>query len=138
MLAGFFCGNLTFFKKAAYDGDVNSLPSSDRQRAEKAVLEIIIDELKSGQMTVGDARQIARLMLEEAPKIDTNQRILELFSRLAQTHQAFKKLYIHEKSDSIKRRELAAWQEALELINQGKIDEAQTLVSQVMKEAKVG
>lgn len=129
---------MTFLKKAAYDGDVNSLASSDRQRAEKVVLEIIIDELKSGQMTVSQAQQIARLMLEEAPKVDTNQRILELFSRLAQTHQAFKKLYIQEKSDSIKRRELAAWQEALKLIDQGKIDEAQTLVSQVMKEAKVG
>ena len=112
---------------------------TDKEKIEKAVLDIIIDDLRAGRMTVEAAKEIARLTLEEVPLIDSNEKILNLFSRLTSTHKSFEELYIKEKSDSIKRKEVFVWQTALELIHQGKLDEAQELVNKavVMEEPKV-
>jgi len=115
--------------------------ATDKEKIEKAVLDIIISDLRSGRMTVEEAREIARLTLEQIHQIDSDEKVLNLFSLLSRSHKSFEELYVRQKSDSIKRKEVFVWQTALELIHQGKFDAAQELVNKVVEivgEPKVG
>src|SRR4030042_6984829 len=109
---------------------------SAKARIEKDVVEVIIDGLNSGELTVDAARQAAREVLATLTKIDKHeQSIAQFYKDLAQKYPVFNLLYTRIKSEIVKSKELSAHRQALAAIDVGNIDEAQKIAKTAISQS---
>ena len=103
---------------------------SAKARIEKEVLEVIIDGLNSGELTVENAKQAAGEVLATLEKIDQHEEsVARFYKSLAQKYPIFNLLYTRIKSEIIKSKELSAHRQALAAIDAGNIEEAHKIAS---------
>ncbi len=109
---------------------------SFKGRIEKEVLEVIIDGLNSGDLTVESARQAAREVLAALEKIEKHEEsIAQFYKNLAQKYPIFNLLYTRIKSEIVKSKELSAHRQALAAIDAGNIDEAHKIASTAINQS---
>ena len=109
---------------------------SDKARIEKEVLEVIIDGLNSGELTVESARQAAKEVLATLEKIDKHEEsIAQFYKNLAQKYPVFNLLYTRINAEIVKSKELSAHRQALAAIDAGKIEEAHKIASMAINQS---
>lgn len=98
---------------------------SVKARIEKEVLEVIIDGLNSGDLTVESARQAAKEVLATLEKIDKHEEsIAAFYKNLAKKYPVFNLLYTRINAEIVKSKELSAHRQALVALDAGNIDQA--------------
>ena len=98
---------------------------SAKSRVEKEVVDVIIDGLNSGDMTVEQAQQAARDTLTTVEKIEEHEdSIVNFYKNLSDKYPVFKILYTKVKSEIIKSREISQYRQALTAIDAGNFDNA--------------
>lgn len=115
----------------------NSDALSAKGRVEKEVLELLIDGLNSGELTVDKAREAARETLTTLEKLDSHEETLaEFYKNLSDKYPIFAELYDRVKSDVVKAKEFSAYRQALSAIHGGEIDKAHAIAqSAIVKTA---
>lgn len=109
---------------------------SAKARIEKEVLEVIIDGLNSGDLTVESARLAAKEVLATLEKIDKHEEsIAEFYKNLAQKYPVFNLLYTRINAEILKSKELSAHRQALAAIDAGNIDEAHKIASMAINQS---
>jgi len=107
-----------------------------KTRIEKEVLEVIIDGLNSGELTVESARQAAKDVLATLEKIEKHEgSIAEFYKNLAQKYPVFSLLYTRINAEILKSKELSAHRRALAAIDAGNIDEAHKIASMAINQS---
>src|SRR3972149_8580806 len=107
-----------------------------KRRIEKEVLEVIIDGLNSGDLTVESARQVAKEVLATLEKIDKHEEsIAQFYKSLAQKYPVFNFLYTRINAEIVKSKELSAHRQALAAIDAGNIDEAHKIASMAINKS---
>lgn len=107
-----------------------------KTRIEKEVLEVIIDGLNSGELTVESARQAAKEILATLEKIEKHEEsIAEFYKNLAQKYPVFNLLYTRFNAEIVKSKELSAHRQALAAIDAGNIDEAHKIASTAINQS---
>ena len=107
-----------------------------KARIEKEVLEVIIDGLNSGDLTVESARQAAKEILATLEKIDKHEEsIAQFYKNLAQKYPVFNLLYTRINAEIVKSKELSAHRQALAAIDAGNIDEAHKIASMAINQS---
>jgi len=100
---------------------------SAKARIEKEVLEVIIDGLNSGDLTVESARQAAKEVLATLEKIDKHEESIAQFYKNL--------LYTRINAEIVKSKELSAHRQALAAIDAGNIDEAHKIASMAINQS---
>lgn len=109
---------------------------SAKARIEKEVLEVIIDGLNSGDLTVESARQAAKEVLATLAKIDKHEEsIAAFYKNLAEKYPVFNLLYTRINAEILKSKELSAHRQALAAIDAGKIDEAHKIAQSAISQS---
>ena len=109
---------------------------SVKARIEKEVLEVIIDGLNSGELTVENARQAAKEVLATLEKIDKHEEsIAQFYKNLAQKYPVFNLLYTRINAEIVKSKELSAHRQALAAIDAGNIDEAHKIAQMAINQS---
>src|SRR4030042_6365756 len=109
---------------------------SAKARIEKDVVEVIIDGLNSGDLTVESAKQAAKEVLATLEKIEKHEEsIAEFYKNLAQKYPVFNLLYTRVKSEIVKSKELSAHRQALAAIDVGNIDEAHKIAKTAISQS---
>ena len=109
---------------------------SAKARIEKEVLEVIIDGLNSGDLTVESARQAAKEVLATLEKIDKHEEsIAQFYKNLAQKYPVFNLLYTRINAEIVKSKELSAHRQALAAIDAGNIDEAHKIAQMAINQS---
>ena len=109
---------------------------SVKARIEKEVLEVIIDGLNSGELTVENARQAAKEVLATLEKIDKHEEsIAQFYKSLAEKYPVFNLLYTRINAEIVKAEELAAHRQALAAIDAGNIDEAHKIAQMAINQS---
>lgn len=104
-----------------------------REKVEREVLNEIIDGLNTGSIPLEKAREIAKETLAEISKIEKHEEsILNFYQKLSKMHPAFNVLYSRVKGEIIMNREVSEYRKALTAIDEGKIDEANTIVNSAL------
>ncbi|KKR49379.1 MAG: hypothetical protein UX79_C0031G0008 [candidate division WWE3 bacterium GW2011_GWB1_47_11] len=107
-----------------------------KTRIEKEVLEVIIDGLNSGELTVESARQAAKEVLATLEKIDKHEEsIAQFYKNLAQKYPVFNLLYTRINAEIVKSKELSAHRQALAAIDAGNIDEAHKIAQMAINQS---
>ncbi|OGD84970.1 hypothetical protein A2165_04580 [Candidatus Curtissbacteria bacterium RBG_13_40_7] len=116
---------------AIRNSSVNTgLAISAKKRVEKQVLEVIIDGLNSGELTVEKAQEAARDTLAIVEKIEeSEQSILNFYEDLSQKHPIFKLLYTQAKDQLTRSKEISAYNQALKAIDNGDVGIAHKIVT---------
>ena len=114
---------------------------SAKARVEKEIVNVIIDGLNSGEMTVEAARQAARDTLATVNKIEEHEdSILKFYKNLSEKYPVFEILYTRVKDEIIKSREISQYRQALSAIDAGDMsgahEIAKSAISQTAHEAK--
>jgi len=113
-------------KKMVQSASVGVL--SAKRRVEKEVLELLIDGLNSGELTVDKAREAARETLETLEKLDTHEETLaEFYKSLSEKYPIFAELYDRVKSDVVKAKEVSAYRQAIAAIHTGQMEKAHSI-----------
>ncbi|MEK7581452.1 MAG: hypothetical protein AAB512_04155 [Patescibacteria group bacterium] len=100
-------------------------PLSVKTQIEKDVLARILLGLHNFTMTVEAAREIARMTLATVDKIVKHEEtVVEFYRDLAKKHKSFEILYTKVKGEILRGQEITAYRDALNLVNEGKIEEA--------------
>lgn len=108
----------------------NAVALSAKGRVEKEVLELLIDGLNSGELTVDKAREAARETLATLEKLDTHEETLaEFYKNLSEKYPIFAELYDRVKSDVVKAKEFSAYRQAITAIHTGEIDKAHAIAN---------
>ena len=109
---------------------------SAKARIEKEVLEVIIDGLNSGDLTVESARQAAKEVLATLEKIDKHEEsIAQFYKNLAEKYPVFNLLYTRINAEIVKSKELSAHRQALAAIDAGNIDEAHKIAQMAINQS---
>ena len=109
---------------------------SVKARIEKEVLEVIIDGLNSGDLTVESARQAAKEVLATLEKIDKHEEsIAQFYKNLAEKYPVFNLLYTRINAEIVKSKELSAHRQALAAIDAGNIDEAHKIAQMAINQS---
>lgn len=109
---------------------------SFKTRIEKEVLEVIIDGLNSGDLTVESARQVAKEVLATLEKIEKHEEsIAEFYKNLAEKYPVFNLLYTRINAEIVKSKELSAHRQALAAIDAGNIDEAHKIAQMAINQS---
>jgi len=109
---------------------------SVKARIEKEVLEVIIDGLNSGELTVENARQAAKEVLATLEKIDKHEEsIAQFYKSLAEKYPVFNLLYTRINAEIVKAKELSAHRQALAAIDAGNIDEAHKIAQMAINQS---
>ena len=109
---------------------------SAKARVEKEIVNVIIDGLNSGEMTVEAARQAARDTLATVNKIEEHEdSILEFYKNLSEKYPVFEILYTKVKSEIIRSREMSDWRRALTAIDTGDINGAHAIVKSAISQS---
>lgn len=104
-----------------------------KKQVEKEVLDTIVDGLNSGQLTVENAREIARETLATLSKIDEHEEtVVDFYKNLAAKHAIFNFLYTRVRNDIAKSKEMSAHRMALVAIHEGRVDDAQKIATTAM------
>lgn len=110
--------------------------SSLKSRVEKEVLEVIIDGLNSGDLTVEKAQEVARETLATCDKIEKHEEsIAQFYKELASKYPVFNILYTKVKDEILKSKELTAYRAALNAIDTGNLDEAHRIASSTISQS---
>lgn len=121
-----FCSKRIYIE--VMDTNTVAHPSA-RRRASEEVLDQLIKGLESGEITVDQARTIAKETLATLAEIEKHEdKILEFYQKLASQHPAFKLLYTRLKSEILKAREIAEYKAALMAIENGNVAEANEIL----------
>lgn len=106
----------------------NASPLSAKGRVEKEVLELLIDGLNSGELTVDSAKAAARETLATLEKLDAHEETLaEFYKNLAEKYPIFAELYDKVNSEIVKTKEFSAYRQALSAIHNGELEKAHAI-----------
>lgn len=106
--------------------------SSARRRVAQEVSDQLLKGLRSGALTVEQARAIARETLATLAEIEKHEDlILSFYKKLADAYPIFKLLYTRIRGEILKARELAEYKTALMAIESGNVSEA----TEILKDA---
>ncbi|GEM_PF-3160565 len=106
----------------------NSDSLSAKGRVEKEVLELLIDGLNGGELTVETARAAARETLVTLEKLDAHEETLaDFYKDLSDKYPIFSELYDRVKADIVKAKEFSAYRQALSAIHQGELAKAHNI-----------
>ena len=112
-----------------------SQPSA-RRRVSEEVLDQLIKGLENGEITVDQARAIAKETLATLAEIEKHEdKILEFYQKLASQHPAFKLLYTRLKGEILKSREIAEYKMALVAIENGNVTEANEILKTAIEQS---
>lgn len=106
-----------------------------RKRVSQEVLDQLIKGLESGEMTIEQAKAIARETLATLAEIEKHEEmILEFYRKLASEHPLFKLLYTRIKAEILKAREIAEYKAALVAIEAGNVAEANEILKSAIEQ----
>ncbi|KKS04211.1 hypothetical protein A2W45_01420 [Candidatus Curtissbacteria bacterium RIFCSPHIGHO2_12_41_11] len=109
---------------------------SIKTRIEKEVLDVIIDGLRSGDLSVDNAREVAHQTLTTLERIEKHEEsLIDFYKNLAQKYPVFSLLYTRIKDEIVKAKELGAHRQALAAIDAGNIDEAHKIASMAINQS---
>lgn len=115
---------------------MNQPALSPKTRVEKEVVDVIIDSLNGGDLTVEGAREVARLTLGTLVKIEQHEEsVVQFYKDLASKYPIFNILYTKVKGEIVKSKELSAYRQALTAIHAGNVDEAHRIASLTIKQS---
>lgn len=98
---------------------------SDKRRVEKEVVEVLIKNLYSGDISVDKARLVAKETLAEVERIEKHEEtVVDFYKSLSYKFPSFNILYTKIKGEIAAPRESSAHKLALTAINSGNIEEA--------------